>query len=613
MSQYIGITVGPIAKTLSLTSTPAGLWAASYAFSLLSRTICELLTDAESGIIAEDDILVPFFDRRHILQKKSSGMEYKLLETKDGIGLFHDRIIFRKPESFSWDSFNELLKNAKDLVAGKFALGKEDHNEYFRQYLRVAAVEFEPETDKDNPVLCSSKYLDPLELEAPFVQKIEWNPILTLFDARNADAIGATEAAEAAGAVSRNKNIKESGLTADLNQWILYADAGNKKIRTLADISSQGIDGRACLKKHSYFVLVHADGDRMGDLLKRLAAEEVRAFSKTCLTFASEAAEEIRIFGGVPIFAGGDDLLYLSPVENKSGVSFLSLAKTLGELFDRHFESFNPKPSISFGMQACFYKFPLYEALRLSQDLLFQDAKSSRNSIAVSLLKHSGKREGFLVDKSKPVGLDMLCEMVKKAASSDDRDFLRSAERKIIKLRALFVKALDQDQAQDRDHDLAQMQYRDQALAHDRDPAQDRVPAQSALSALFGNLFNEDIHKQTGNAGFLKSIENLMRSVRSGDYRIHCIPGSERQSESRSENNSESRSDSNNKSAGKCNNVSASENNSESRSDSNNKSASDSNNKSASDNAIDATISILSLLQFFTETAGEEERSAARG
>ena len=40
---YIGLTIGPIFDTLNLASTPAALWAGSYLFSSLTKTICELL------------------------------------------------------------------------------------------------------------------------------------------------------------------------------------------------------------------------------------------------------------------------------------------------------------------------------------------------------------------------------------------------------------------------------------------------------------------------------------------------------------------------------------------------------------------------------------------
>ena len=81
MNKYIGITIGPIFETINMAGTPAALWAASYMFSMLSKTVCETLV--EKGV-AEEDIIAPYY-------KKGD----PLLSKNDGIGLFHDRIVFR--------------------------------------------------------------------------------------------------------------------------------------------------------------------------------------------------------------------------------------------------------------------------------------------------------------------------------------------------------------------------------------------------------------------------------------------------------------------------------------------------------------------------------------
>ena len=57
--KYIGITIGPIFETMSLTSSPVALWAASYMFSLLSRSLCEVLTEYPEYNVAEEDIFRP--------------------------------------------------------------------------------------------------------------------------------------------------------------------------------------------------------------------------------------------------------------------------------------------------------------------------------------------------------------------------------------------------------------------------------------------------------------------------------------------------------------------------------------------------------------------------
>lgn len=87
---YIGLTVGPIFDTLNLASTPAALWAGSYLFSTLTKTICELLVSDYN--IPQENIVSPYYDP-----------DEPLLNRKDGVGLFHDRVIFRVDEAHPFE------------------------------------------------------------------------------------------------------------------------------------------------------------------------------------------------------------------------------------------------------------------------------------------------------------------------------------------------------------------------------------------------------------------------------------------------------------------------------------------------------------------------------
>ena len=89
---YIGLTIGPIFDTLNLASTPAALWAGSYLFSSLTRTICELLVSEKYNIPAEY-IVSPYFEP-----------DAPLLNRKDGVGLFHDRVIFRVDDAHPFEN-----------------------------------------------------------------------------------------------------------------------------------------------------------------------------------------------------------------------------------------------------------------------------------------------------------------------------------------------------------------------------------------------------------------------------------------------------------------------------------------------------------------------------
>lgn len=76
---YTAITIGPIYDTLTLTSTPARLWAASYLLSDLSRELCAAITGAGAELVA------PIAGDSRV---------FGGLSMADGVGLYPDHIIF---------------------------------------------------------------------------------------------------------------------------------------------------------------------------------------------------------------------------------------------------------------------------------------------------------------------------------------------------------------------------------------------------------------------------------------------------------------------------------------------------------------------------------------
>ena len=82
---YVGITIGPIYATLMRTSTPAGMWFVSTMFSKVSEELCKELV--EKGL-ERKNIFSPYFG------------ENKKLLIPDGIGLYHDRILFFTDSNF---------------------------------------------------------------------------------------------------------------------------------------------------------------------------------------------------------------------------------------------------------------------------------------------------------------------------------------------------------------------------------------------------------------------------------------------------------------------------------------------------------------------------------
>ena len=86
-------------------------------------------------------------------------------------------------------------------------------------------------------------------------------------------------------------------------------------------------------------------------------------------------------FGGMIIYAGGDDLLFLAPVSNGKGQTVFELCQEIAMLFEGkmkdNFVGFSSCPTVSFGISIQYEKFPLYEALNHARNLLFGMANES--------------------------------------------------------------------------------------------------------------------------------------------------------------------------------------------------------------------------------------------
>ena len=151
---------------------------------------------------------------------------------------------------------------------------------------------------------------------------------------------------------------------------------------------------------HKYIAIVQADGDSIGEIIKQVAVDKegskkIREFSKALSGFSLLAAQEIAKYRGIPVYTGGDDLLFFAPVTNGKENIF-QLIEKLDVIFEeqvtKKFTKTKPKASMSYGVSVSYYKFPMHEALNTARDLLFNKAKQKpKNAVAFKLLKHSGQ------------------------------------------------------------------------------------------------------------------------------------------------------------------------------------------------------------------------------
>lgn len=428
MEKYIAVTIGPIFDTINLTSSPAALWAASYMFSLLSKNICETLT--ENGV-AESDIISPKY-----------ASDDPLLSRDDGVGLFHDRIVFRAG-SFDIKDFNKVKEAALSKTVRQFGFEDKDLD-FFRHYFLISAVAYE----SDNPIADSSLPLDSLELMKPLAfergddQTEGKNPILSFFSAD--------------GERHKSDRIKEQIGKMGIKNWQLYDS--NHNIMSLDEIAANGIpkELKKQFKKYKYYALIRSDGDRMSRIIEQLdTAERITAFSQTCLSYCAEIADKVKKYGGVTIYSGGDDLLALLPVENGNKETVFDFIQTANRVFAEKFDQIkktyaitDADVSLSFGVFISYYKFPLYEALERSAELLFGVAKRWRNCAAIRLQKHAGQSQGLLIFNDSLEQYLRLHKAIVKDKADENGEVILSAMHKLSLFKTMFNAAGGFDELQ---------------------------------------------------------------------------------------------------------------------------------------------------------------------
>lgn len=456
---YIGITVGPIGQTMSLVTKPAALWASSYLFSYISKSLCEGLCE----LVNPEAIITPYIPRDE--QERA-----ELFAMTDGVGLFHDHIIFRTDRPDGTCVTLEQVGALREQVIHKAAEVFTIDEEYLKSYLLIAACCVETE-EGENPIIACEHQLNSMELQQPFVYREQKNALLSAFS---------------------NERLYQVAHYLNLNQdrWQLTENGKIRDIPTLAkSANSPGF------KKNGHYCILRADGDNMSKIIARLTGDDTdevcRHFSRRCLAYCSALSKEIGAYGGMTVYAGGDDLLALVPCEGpvlgqKSTV--FSLVKRIDEIFAEYFLEYGRLRSpgevfsLSFGMYICDAHFPLYEALELSAGMLFGIAKqnNTKNCVAVQLRKGTGQSVELLLNKKRMeetgecafASFVEILESLSRATADGTADgFLLSASQKLLVFESLFEAA--------REHDPEN---------------------------LFRNIFDADFHLEASRSGFLHGV-----------------------------------------------------------------------------------------------------------
>ena len=379
MSTYIALTLGPITRVISIAKKTRGMWAASYLFSYIAK-----------------HIIAPFQDRQFILPYMATIL---FKEPSKGVGSFPDRYIF---ESESGD-FEKLVESVdKTFYELSRKLNPTDNptnvantQKLLMQYFKVYFFE----TYRDEK-LKERQFVDECERRLALLEQREaFVPVLgdnehylsTLFNAKN----------------------KDMGL---MN--FLIKDANIGKFKSIVEITSKDDDDSSlpALPYQRYIAIVYADGDSMGQAFAKAANSS--QLSQNLYNFNKKATETIDSFDGQPVFIGGDDLFFFAPIYNPGKGSIFSLIKSLDEDFSSALGADCPA-TLSYGISITYIKYPMSEAVRLSQELLdgakgrYVQGDVDKNNILFSVQKHSGHTRGALLHKGCTNTMALIQEFVK--------------------------------------------------------------------------------------------------------------------------------------------------------------------------------------------------------
>ena len=433
--KYVGITIGPIFKTIGEAISPAGLWFGSYFFSTVTKKLCEKLVE-----IPNVKIFSPFYDSNSNQNPQ-----------EDGIGRYHDRILFSVDgNTVTEEKLQKIISAVKKEMAGKFGKFNSGQIENFiNNYLRIDFVILNEETINEiigksgkagnNIAIILNDALDALELMAAGKGRTDMNLFAPFFAGQKGN---------------RNIYIKKSKLFTDTkpnSQLVIKHPDRDSDLKAIEDIalsrkkeenSSEEVpDGEVAPTRSEYYAVVNSDGDKVGTLLKALCkdveiseqSDRINIFSRACLDYAGEAAKLVGKYGGMTIYAGGDDLLFIAPVH-----SIFSLCSELDEMFKKTLKKGLEKVnlpdnginvSLSFGVAVQYVKYPLYEALERARVQLYKAKESygkrpngskisGGNRLGIELVKHSGKTVQLMVENEK---LDVIDDLINYRATTNDQ------------------------------------------------------------------------------------------------------------------------------------------------------------------------------------------------
>ncbi len=375
MSCYrVGFTIGPIYKVFQQATAPVSSWAASYIFSYTMKQLATHVMQTY-GEGDGDLLILPYLDfdeTGRSITKESSNLA--------GIGRYPDRAFFQITTDLTANELKtgiaHCIRETKNDVRQALPDDYLGRDEFVESELYIEFV-IQPSTARGEPTVKRlNRLLDVAEENAGTQLEFAHDYINEIFNER------------------RNEPFQERFM--DVEQRHNPLALSKDENRGYADISSiaRRINHRD-RKASRYYAVVSFDGDSTGKAVEGKEESEVMEFSERIYTFVGDAVDLITSFGGVVLFAGGEDFKCLMPLANAGhDRTFIDVCRDINKKFNEVVGAgSDTKLSVSFGVAIAYYKYPLAEAFQQSLDLLDGVAKrqKGKNTMAIHLEKASGQ------------------------------------------------------------------------------------------------------------------------------------------------------------------------------------------------------------------------------
>lgn len=350
--KLIGITLGPIFDVIEPMRKTRSIFAASFVFSFIMREILNYLKAHNFN----GEILFPYTENEQIYTEPQ------------GAGIFPDTMI-----AIAQEGDFDKLKEARLMAL--YALSKILHNipaKAIFDNLQMYCCEIEVDNLKDGYKEIR-KVLSAMEKRKKIINReVFLTELAKANDALLTKALG--------GNTVKFPEIRQICTVPIQSKEVIYSEAYYQENKDRLRLH------------HKYIAVVQADGDGLSSFLEGLKndKEKIKALSAELIDFDIEAINEVKEYGGIPIYLGGDDLLFFAPVIGKRQMSIFELLNKIDEKFAKiqSFSEMDKKPTMSYGVSITYHKFPLNESLDLAYHYLKEAKNNGKNRIVLKIPEH---------------------------------------------------------------------------------------------------------------------------------------------------------------------------------------------------------------------------------